>query len=101
MNSKRAAKKITDIIEKYTNNKCKCIYIEDVWNGLSISINNEFIHNNKYLISEITNECNIKYGGYIQSYELITPTLFNIYFHNDIRIREKKISKLKSKLLVA
>lgn len=98
MKSKDVAEKITDTINYHIPDKCHCVYIDDIFNGLSVSVNSKIIKENKSLLNKVLDECDKKYGYYIESYDFIMPQLFNIYFNSETCMRGKKVSKIKRKI---
>jgi predicted hydrocarbon binding protein len=95
MGVKEASDEIMKIIfEHIPNDKCDCIFIDDIFLGVSVSINEKYVKSR--IVKNILHKCNKEYGNYIESVDFIEDdkSLFNIYLHGHNYIREKKISKI-------
>lgn len=97
MGVKEAGDKMMEIIfEHIPKEKCDCIFIDDIFLGLLVSINAEFLMENKKVVNTIIKKCGKEYGSYMDSIEYIhdDKSLFNIYLHSHDYIRKGKLNKI-------
>ena len=97
MGVKEASDKIMKIIfEHIPNDKCDCIFIDDVFLGISVSINKKYLIENKKIVTKVIKECGKECGNYMDTIEYIheDKSLFNIYLYGHNYIRERKIDKI-------